>query len=198
MVCCWSKQRQAWTRARRVNRCGGALTAPSRPTGTWRRDASPRSCSHRVLPANTILACHATTLQPRPFASKDRRNQLLLRVQPERNGKRKRDEAPDLAHLHHKRKTRALSSRSSPRFAAPSSSGNFPHSGADGDARRGHVIRRIIGQNFVAARIYVVRVCVYVCVLVREREIWFAPFLPFFSTFEFRVIQSRERDVSTR
>lgn len=56
---------------------------------------------------------------------------------------------------------------------------NFPHSGADGDARRGHVIRRIIGQNFVAARIYVVRVCVYVCVLVREREI-FAPFLPFF------------------
>lgn len=40
---------------------------------------------------------------------------------------------------------------------------NFPHSGADGDARRGHVIRRIIGQNFVAARIYVVRVCVYVC-----------------------------------
>lgn len=48
---------------------------------------------------------------------------------------------------------------------------NFPHSGADGDARRGHVIRRIIGQNFVAARIYVVRVCVYVCVLVREREI---------------------------
>lgn len=115
MVCCWSKQRQAWTRARRVNRCGGALTAPSRPTGTWRRDASPRSCSHRVLPANTILACHATTLQPRPFASKDRRNQLLLRVQPERNGKRKRDEAPDLAHLHHKRKTRALSSRLSPR-----------------------------------------------------------------------------------
>lgn len=112
MVCCWSKQRQAWTRARRVNRCGGALTAPSRPTGTWRRDASPRSCSHRVLPANTILACHATTLQPRPFASKDRRNQLLLRVQPERNGKRKR-EAPDLAHL--KRKMRALWSRSSPR-----------------------------------------------------------------------------------
>lgn len=174
MVCCWSKQRQAWTRARRVNRCGGALTAPSRPTGTWRRDASPRSCSHRVLPANTILACHATTLQPRPFASKDRRNQLLLRVQPERNGKRKRDGS----RTPQEENARAVESLVSA-FRRTFLERNFPHSGADGDARRGHVIRRIIGQNFVAARIYVVRVCVYVCVLVREREI-FAPFLPFF------------------
>lgn len=51
-----------------------------------------------------------------------------------------------------------------------------------GDARRGHVIRRIIGQNFVAARIYVV--CVRVCVLVerkRERGVICPPPFPFFS-----------------
>lgn len=160
MVCCWSKQRQAWTRARRVNRCGGALTAPSRPTGTWRRDASPRSCSHRVLPANTILACHATTLQPRPFASKDRRNQLLLRVQPERNGKRKRDEAPDLAHL--KRKTRALSSRSSPSPHLPRA--EFPPFGG---GRRREAWTRDPTDNWTkfrcSANIRCACVCVCVC-----------------------------------
>lgn len=94
MVYCWSKQRQAWTRARRVNRCGGALTAPSRPTGTWRRDASPRSCSHRLsrVTGQHHLGERVGVPRNSPFASKDRRKQLL-RVQPERNGKRKRDEA---------------------------------------------------------------------------------------------------------
>lgn len=136
---------------------------------------------YRVLPANiilaSVLACHAT-LQPRPFASKDRRKQLL-RVQPERNGKRKRDEArvPSqdrrISYTSVKRKARAESLifafrraflRLERKFRPRAKRGRLATRGG------GHVIRRIIGQNFVAARIYVVYVCVCVCVLVRERE----------------------------
>lgn len=74
--CCWYEQRQAWTRARRVNRCGGALTAPS-PRG--RDDAMRRIVPihiGRVLPAN-ILACHATPQPPFHLHRTDRRASRL-------------------------------------------------------------------------------------------------------------------------
>lgn len=197
MVYCWSKQRQAWTRARRVNRCGGALTAPSRPTGTWRRDASPRSCSHRLsrvtgqhhlgervgVPRNSPTASFRVQGSAEAAATRPTRAKWEAKT---RRGARALAGSSDLVHLRQEESARGVTDlRVSPRV--PPTRAEIPPSGeagAAGDARRGHVIRRIIGQNFVAARIYVVYVCVCVCTWEREREMWFVPFPSLFSTFD--------------
>lgn len=125
-------------------------------------------------PSSSWRACHATTLQPRPLASKDRRDQL--RPTRARWEAARRVCPPRIvgSPCNGKACMRAESLVSDLRVPRAEISG--------GDARRGHVIRRIIGQNFVAARIYVV--CVRVCVLVerkRERGVICPPPFPFFS-----------------
>lgn len=125
-------------------------------------------------PSSSWRACHATTLQPRPLASKDRRDQL--RPTRARWEAARRVCPPRIvgSPCNGKACMRAESLVSDLRVPRAEISG--------GDARRGHVIRRIIGQNFVAARIYVV--CVRVCVLVerkRERGVICPPPFLFFS-----------------